>query len=86
MIGDSLKIGSWILAYLMLGKAMTKAFICSEIIFSATFYLLTVFFVQHMSLKGVAVAHALNYFCYWVVMALFIGRYLYLQKSAGKLQ
>ncbi len=27
MIGDSLKIGSWILAYLMLSKAMTKLFV-----------------------------------------------------------
>lgn len=38
MVGDTLKIGSWILAYLMLGKAMMKLFIASEIVFAAGFY------------------------------------------------
>jgi PST family polysaccharide transporter len=36
MIGDSLKIGSWILAYLMLSKAMTKLFVTNEILFAIT--------------------------------------------------
>ncbi|MCX9543079.1 O-antigen translocase, partial [Vibrio cholerae] len=46
MVGDVLKIGSWILAYLMLGKAMVKLFIFSEIAFSALFYCLTYYFTS----------------------------------------
>lgn len=74
MIGDTLKIGSWILAYLMLGKAMMKLFIASEIIFAAGFYGWTYFFTGLIGLEGVTLAHAVNYAIYWVVMAFFIGR------------
>ncbi len=76
MVGDTLKIGSWILAYLMLGKAMVKLFIASEILFTVMFYALTVLFTESIKLKGVAVAHAVNYLLYWVIMAIFIGKSL----------
>lgn len=76
MIGDTLKIGSWILAYLMLGKAMVKLFITSEIIFAAGFYGWTYLFTGLIGLEGVTLAHAVNYAIYWVVMAFFIGKNL----------
>lgn len=34
MLGDTLKIASWILAYLMLGKAMVKMYILTEVFFT----------------------------------------------------
>jgi PST family polysaccharide transporter len=73
MVGDTLKIGSWILAYLMLGKAMVKLFIFSEIVFAALFYGLTYCFASVFGIEGVSIAHAVNYFFYWVLMAVFIG-------------
>ncbi len=76
MIGDTLKIGSWILAYLMLGKAMMKLFIISEVLFAISFYGLTIIFTGVIGLKGVALAHAVNYFIYWVLMALLLTRSL----------
>ena len=69
MLGDTLKIGSWILTYLMLGKAMIRLFMISEVMFSAGFVMLTWFFVSFMGLEGVVVAHAVNYAAYWLVMA-----------------
>lgn len=72
MVGDTLKIGSWILAYLMLGKAMVKLFILSEIGFAALFYGLTYYFTGILGLEGVSCAHAVNYFMYWFLMAIFI--------------
>jgi PST family polysaccharide transporter len=74
MVGDTLKIGSWILAYLMLSKALIKLFIVSEIIFAGTFYGLTTVFTKTLGLEGVALAHSVNYFIYWIVMAIFIRR------------
>lgn len=74
MVGDTLKIGSWILAYLMLGKAMMKLFIASEIVFAAGFYAWTYFLTDIYGLEGVTIAHAVNYAVYWVVMAIFIGK------------
>jgi PST family polysaccharide transporter len=76
MVGDTLKVGSWILAYLMLSKAMIKLFIASEIAFAGIFYGFTLVFTETMGLEGVALAHAANYFIYWAVMVVFITRSL----------
>lgn len=76
IVGDILKIGSWILAYLMLGKVMMKLFILSELGFAASFYIFIYFFSSFWGLKGVAIAHATNYFFYWFLMTVFIGRKL----------
>lgn len=74
MVGDTLKIASWILAYLMLGKAMMKLFVASEIVFAAGFYAWTYFLTGMYGLEGVTIAHAINYAIYWVVMSVFIGK------------
>lgn len=76
MVGDTLKIGGWILAFLMLGKAMVRAFIFSEILFSAGFYLLVVVFVDAMKLQGVVIAYAVSYLIYWLVVAFFVIRFV----------
>lgn len=73
VVGDTLKIGSWILAYLMLGKAMMKLFILTEIGFAASFYILTYHFTGILGLEGVSVAYAANYLAYWIVMAISVS-------------
>lgn len=85
MVGDTLKIGSWILAYLMLGKAMMKLFITSEVVFAAMFYILTVLFTNSMGLEGVALAHSVNYVVYWLVMGVFVTRILRARKRCSDL-
>tara|TARA_B100002019_G_scaffold287600_1_gene299830 strand:+ start:3232 stop:4491 length:1260 start_codon:yes stop_codon:yes gene_type:complete len=81
MIGDTLKIGSWILAYLMLGKAMMKLFIASEIIFAIAFYGWTYLFTTMIGLEGASIAHALNYALYWIVMGISVGRVVLKRES-----
>ncbi|MEN8282231.1 O-antigen translocase [Acinetobacter gerneri] len=76
LMGDSLKIGSWILAYLMLSKAMTKLFISTEIIFALTSLLLTYLCTKAFGFEGVSIAHCINYGIYWIVMSLFVFKYL----------
>lgn len=78
MVGDTLKIGSWILAYLILGKAMYKTFIVTEIFAAVSFVLLSAFFVSVFGLRGVAMAYALNYALYWAIM---VGCTLYYFKK-----
>jgi PST family polysaccharide transporter len=72
MLGDALKIGSWILAYLMLSKAMTKLYICTEIIFTVSLIALTYICTQVFGFEGVSIAHLINYGLYWIVISLFI--------------
>ena len=82
VVGDTLKIASWILSYLMLGKAMTGLFIISEITFAALFVFLTTQFVAAFGLEGAAMAHAANYLVYGITMAILIPRGL--RRAAGQ--
>lgn len=76
MMGDALKIGSWILAYLMLSKAMTKLYICTEIIFTVSLIALTYICTQVFGFEGVSIAHIINYGLYWIVISLLIFKQL----------
>lgn len=78
MIGDTLKIGSWILSFIMLGKGLAKLFISTQIIFAALFYGLTVVLSSNLGfgLEGAGMAHALTYLIYWVVMYVCLRSYM----------
>jgi PST family polysaccharide transporter len=74
LAGDVVKIGAWILGYIMLGRAMVKAFVLTEIVFSLSFVVLTWLLVARLGLVGVSMAYAINYCLYFICMA-FIGMY-----------
>ncbi len=65
LAGDVIKIGSWILAYIMLGRAMIKVFVITEVAFSILFVVLSWLLVRRFGLVGVPMAYAVNYCCYW---------------------
>lgn len=75
LLGDVLKIGSWLLAYLMLAKAMTKEFILTEIFFSCSYVILTMIGVHCLGLIGAPVAFALNYALYWLCVAFIMRKH-----------
>ena len=68
LAGDVIKIGSWILAYIMLGRAMVKIFVITEILFSISFVLLSWLLVNVFGLVGMPMAYAANYLLYWGVI------------------
>ena len=68
LTGDVIKIGSWILGYIMLGRAMVKFFVITEIAFSLSFISLSWFLVGIFGLVGVSMAYAINYSLHWVGM------------------
>lgn len=61
LIGDVLKITSWLVAYVFISKARFKVFIFIEVFFSITFVLLSIYFISKYGLVGGAYAHVLNY-------------------------
>lgn len=75
MIGDVIKIGSWVLAYIMLGRAMVKIFVITEIIFSILFVALSWWLVGRFGLIGVPIAYALNYLGYWIGMGVLFSKH-----------
>jgi len=76
LAGDVMKIGSWILAYVLIGKASTRAFIIAEILFSVMLVVFTILLTSQYGLKGSVMAFALNYTIYWIVMYYFTDREL----------
>lgn len=65
MMGDTLKVCSWILMYLYVAKNFFRLYIFSEIFFSITFYILVLLLENKFKVKSVAIAHAINYLFYF---------------------
>lgn len=81
VVGDFFKIASWILAFMMLAKAMTRWFIASEIIFSFSYVGLSLLFMHYFGSIGVTYAYATNYFIYLLFMTWLFRRYLFIRKT-----
>jgi PST family polysaccharide transporter len=64
LIGDFFMIFSFMIAYLMLAKAMVKVFMISQIIFAGVRILLSITFFNIGGIEGVVWANAANYFLY----------------------
>jgi polysaccharide transporter, PST family len=77
MAGDTVKIGSWLLAYLMLGRAMTETFIITELAFTVSWILFVIIFTGQIGVQGAQLAYFVNYILYWVVMWIFMKRYVF---------
>ena len=68
LLGDFFKIGSWLLAYLMIARALTKTFIITEILFAATYVILSFYFMNHFGIIGTTYSFCITYGCYWILM------------------
>jgi PST family polysaccharide transporter len=77
LVGDVLKIASWMLSYLMVAKAMIGLFVVTEIVFACTFVGFTVLLTDQYGLVGVSFAFAINYGIYFLTMIAFVGRRLF---------
>lgn len=72
MLGDTLKIGSWLLGYVLTAKALTKAYIFSEVSFSFLFFAMVYLLTDIYYIKSAAIAHALSYGCHFILMLAFL--------------
>jgi PST family polysaccharide transporter len=77
LIGDFFKISSWLLAFLMTAKSMTRIFIITELIFSVTYVVFGIAFINFCGLIGITYAYALNYFIYLLVMVIIFRKLLF---------
>ncbi|WP_332024696.1 O-antigen translocase [Kaistella sp.] len=81
LFGDLFKILSWILAFVMVAKSMTKIYIITEIAFSVFYVLLSIVFINYFGVIGATQSYCLNYFIYFVAM-IFIFRKLIFSKQS----
>jgi polysaccharide transporter, PST family len=68
LIGDVLKITSWLLAYLMVAKAKTLQFISTEIIFTSIYILLSVWCINKYGIIGATYAFSIHYLIYGIAI------------------
>lgn len=76
LIGDVIKISSWLLSYLMIAKAMTKPYIYTEILSNISFVIFSILFINHFGLIGITYAYSLNYFLYLLMIVFIINKKL----------
>ena len=76
LVGDVIKIASFVLSYVMLAKAMTRLFVASEIAFGISYLLLVYLCTAHFGLVGAMYAFAINYAGYLVFNVLVVRHYL----------
>lgn len=74
LMGDVLKIASWLVAYLLLAKAKTLIYIFTEIIFSVSFVCLSLYFVSKYGVVGMTYSYALNYLVYLISISLVVRK------------
>lgn len=70
LLGDLFKIGSWLLAFLMLAKAQTVAYISTEIIFSILYVILALLLIRTNGIIGLVQASLINYIAYLIIMVI----------------
>ncbi len=77
LAGDVIKIGSWVLGFVLLARAMTKSYIITELIFSASLVLITYALTPLFGLKATVIAFFINYLIYWITIAMILNKTVY---------
>lgn len=76
LLGDFFKICSWLLAFLMVAKAMAKAFITTEIVFCLTYIVMGFLLIHLNGIVGLCQAYLANYILYTIIMILLFRKVL----------
>ncbi len=79
LVGDFFKMLAWILAYLMLAKAMTRQYIITEIIFSISYILISYLCLNYFGLNGMSIAFAINYLGYFLLLMLLFRKLIFIK-------
>jgi PST family polysaccharide transporter len=77
LIGDVLKIASWIVGNMMLAKAMTKVYVFSEIVFSLLLVGLALALVPKYGVLGFCLAHMIHYLIHLIFNIYIFRRYFF---------
>ncbi|MDT0559243.1 O-antigen translocase [Ichthyenterobacterium sp. W332] len=82
IIGDFIKVLAMVIAYQFLAKKMFWYYIITEAISLSLTYVLSVYFIDSLGVKGVTVAHAVSYSIYFIVILVIFRRPLFFPKDA----
>ncbi len=74
MIGDVLKITSWVYAYVMIGRGMMRAFVLTEVGFSVSLVVAIALATRRFGIEGASIGYMINYALYLPVVYLVFRR------------
>ena len=75
LVGDVVKILSWLYAYPMLSRGATKWFMGTEIVFSISFVVFAYLFIEKYGVHGANIAYTTNYFLYLIFMYINVKKF-----------
>ncbi len=81
LAGDFFKICSWMLAYIMVAKAMTKSYIATEIIFGLLYLVMSFLFMRINGIVGLVQGYLLNYIIYLIAMIIMFRSIILVHKN-----
>lgn len=70
LVGDFFKMCSWLLAYIMVAKAKTKAYITTEIVFTLLYLVLAFVLLRINGIVGLVQGYLINYVLYMITMCI----------------
>jgi PST family polysaccharide transporter len=78
LAGDIFKIAGWLLGYLPIAKGMGKVVVISEVAYNSCFIILSVLLIDRIGLTGVTYGFAVTNLLYFIVMAFFFRKLLFI--------
>lgn len=75
LLGDIVKIMSWVMANVLVAKAKVKMYAIFEVLFSTLYLVLSINFFKYFSLQGLSIAFFLNYVVYFFVILTWFMRF-----------
>lgn len=80
LVGDVMRIGSWLVGFVFHARALTKQFIVSELLYAVIFYSSVRAFTPHFGIEGATLAYALSYALYWLWVVVILRKFLFEQR------
>lgn len=78
LFGDVVKIASWLLGYVLWGKALVKTFLITEVVFSLLFVVLSYAMISKYGIFGVTGSYLITYILYTITLFIVLRKLRYL--------
>lgn len=75
LVGDVFKIASWLLGYVLLGKALVKIYLVTEVFFSVLFVLMSYILIPLYGVNGVTGSYLMIYILYLASLFFVLVKY-----------
>jgi O-antigen/teichoic acid export membrane protein len=81
VLGDFFKLISWVLAYIMIAKSMTKTYILMEFVSSLSQIAFSLFFFDRYGIVGATIGYATSHLLYLLSMIFIFRKIVFLKKE-----